>query len=1298
MNIGLGGPEWIGSRLSKRSPTDHTTAVVAPGFGSALRETDRSFSSQVVIARLVSLLVPARRLRRRPALMAVGGCCAAVLAFAQPRAGDEIGQPVVQAFAARDYDADPQVWGGVTDDAGFVYLGNKGCVLEYDGAVWRRIPIGNTVYVRALARAPDGRIYVGGVDELGYLASDAFGRKTFVSLRDRLPPEDRALGAIWTIKVGADGVYFAAGSRVIRWHEERFEVWREADARVFQRIGGPDHEGHVLVKLDGRPLERFVGNRREEVSGDAALRPIALMAAWPMGEDLLVVSANHGLWRVARDGRAEPWRTEVDGLLGTVRSAAPLPSGGLVLGTADRGLVELSADGRFVRQVGRAEGLRDNLARLGPIDRAGALWVGTNHGAARVLLDGPRTHFGAGAGLGDVAVHEIVRHRGDLVVASSAGLFRLKAREPGQLANARFEPVPGAPTELCFAVASTPAGLLVATNDRLWFLRDSTARLEPVAGSPTVLGLTSSQAEHQVWWGVSGSGGGLLRLEWRDEAWQVTRPHAGLAESLHSVAEDRHGDLWLAMATRGIWRVEFDPAPTPGGERPVRRVTKLTAGQGLPDPHGEVSVQEGEDGEIAFAVGDARWRFNRATGQPEPADAGPISPYWTAALGRAQLHGTSALAEEHVYWLAGDEGVERFVPAGANDPSPPAARLLGVTGRPGFTWPAAGRLAADQRNLIFEFAPLPTVQPAEFQTQLRGYDEAWSKPGRALTRVYTNLPAGAYTFAARARDGQGRWGPEATLAFTIAPAWWATWWARGAAAAALMAAVVGFVRWRVRALRRRNRELQAIIAARTAELQASRDAAEAANRAKSTFLAHMSHELRTPLNGILAYAQLLRREAALPEAQRARAGVIVRSGEHLLALINEVLDLAKVEAGRVARHESDCDLAASVAGVAELMRVRAEAKGLVWRVTIDPDLPAAVRTDEQKLRQVLLNLIGNAVKFTERGEVELVVRARAPSGESRPPFGSRTPFGTATVEFTVRDTGPGMPAESLAGKSSASGASLEHPAAGAGLGLALSQRFLELLGSRLHVASEVGQGTTCRFELTLPITPRPARVDDAVSFVSGYAGPARHALVVDDDEASRQGLAELLASVGFTVDSAGTGEAALARFRTRRPDLVLLDLRLAGGESGLVIARRLRAEPEGTHVRIVAVSASAFPTDREAALAAGCTDFLAKPFTETQLWTVIGGVLDLTWQLGVAQPVSPDTTALPLPEDLVSALQGLAAQGDVTGLRAALDEARRKHPAQAAFLAGLEQLAATYDLERVSARLATVAKGAKTHG
>ncbi|MBI3144697.1 MAG: response regulator, partial [Pseudogulbenkiania sp.] len=382
-----------------------------------------------------------------------------------------------------------------------------------------------------------------------------------------------------------------------------------------------------------------------------------------------------------------------------------------------------------------------------------------------------------------------------------------------------------------------------------------------------------------------------------------------------------------------------------------------------------------------------------------------------------------------------------------------------------------------------------------------------------------------------------------------------------------------------------------------AEARLAKDASEMANRAKSLFLANMSHELRTPLNGILGYAQVLQRDKMLGDRQIARLNVIQQSGEHLLTLINDILDLAKIEAGKLELSVSDMSLASFLYSIAEVIRVRAEQKGLDFVCDMAPDLPGAIRADERRLRQVLLNLLANAVNFTDSGRVSLYVGV-VPRNRLR---------------FEVRDTGIGIGEDQLeAVFQPFEQAGAARRPGGTGLGLAISRQFVRLMGSDIQVESRVGQGSTFRFDVEVPVVMAEPMAAGAARVVTGYEGPRLRVLVVDDVAENRAVVIDMLEPLGFAVVEAANGREGVVKAQTRRPQLILMDL-LMPEMDGLEAAYRLRQLPGLENVPIIMISASASGSDKEASLAAGANAFLPKPIDLGRLLSQISLLLTLDW-------------------------------------------------------------------------------------
>ena len=460
---------------------------------------------------------------------------------------------------------------------------------------------------------------------------------------------------------------------------------------------------------------------------------------------------------------------------------------------------------------------------------------------------------------------------------------------------------------------------------------------------------------------------------------------------------------------------------------------------------------------------------------------------------------------------------------------------------------------------------------------------------------------------------------------------------------------------------------------RDAQLRLAKESAEAATRAKSEFLANMSHELRTPLNGVLGYAQILLRDRSLDSSQRDALKAISRGGSHLLDLINDVLDLSKIEAGRIDLEPVATDLARLAVDLRYIVAEPIRLKGLLLTITLAADTPRRVVLDGRHLRQVLLNLLGNAVKFTERGEIRLAI---GQSGEQ--------------LTFAVSDTGIGIEANALdAIFESFTQTETGATAGGTGLGLTISRRLVAGMGGELKVESTLGQGSRFFFTLPLVLLPDGSRgtiSDDELAAPPPYArladGQDISALVADDDTTNRRILAGLLESAGFHVITATGGLEAVTLTAEHHPDIVFMDLRMPDLD-GLAATRQLSASPATSAIPVVAVTASAFGDTRTAARQAGCVDYLPKPVRAETLFAILRTQLGVQFVTGETPDALDDSGPIQVPPNLAVAtrIREAVTLGDIADLERLAQQLMADGAGDGALARRLAQLAAGFDFE-----------------
>jgi signal transduction histidine kinase/ligand-binding sensor domain-containing protein/DNA-binding response OmpR family regulator len=848
-----------------------------------------------------------------------------------------------------------------------------------------------------------------------------------------------------------------------------------------------DNQRTIWVGSQGGGMCRLVSTRfdcysvRNGLSGDSVETIIQDQEG-----SLWVGTETAGLNRF-RETPLSNYGSEI-GLEGSPRALFEDPDGSMWIGT-NTGVWRLK-DGKVIPYL-TDKGSANNYVYSMFLDREGNMWVGTDEGGLNKFTGHAVKTYKKTDGLADNFIPAVYQDRaGDIWAGTfSGGVSRL---HNGKFTN--YTTKEGLGSNRVWAIQEdhegnlwfgTDAGLSLFRNGQFVnFDLKETSQETPSMGSVMVI---YEDSDHVFWIGTYGAG--LKRF--KDGKFVTVGVRQGLFDdTIWSILEDDLGYFWMS-SNRGIFKVKKSEA---------------------------TDVVEGKLDKVnSQAYGAAGGMMS------SECNGGSQYSGWKTKQGKllfACLKSVVVVDPSHLPF----------------NPLPPPVVIEAVNiNQQDKTLPPGARVPAGMREVEFHYSALSYFAPEKvaFQYKLEGYEKDWSKLTTRRFARYTNLDPGHYTFRVKAANNDGVWNERgASFSFYLEPRFYQTKWFYSLCGLVLVLSPIAIYLLRIRHIRKNERALTVLVGRRTSELQAAKEMAEAATRAKSDFLANMSHEIRTPLNGVTGMLDLMT-QSELAADQKQLLSMARDSANTLMVVINDILDFSKIEAGMLAFDKSEFNLAAIVAEAARTMALHAHQKGLELVYQVDPQIPQLLLGDAGRLKQVLHNLVGNAVKFTARGEVVLrVTQERRTDHEIE-------------LRFAVSDTGIGIPLEKqqlIFDAFFQGDASTTRKFGGTGLGLAISSRIVELMGGSMTVVSKVGEGSTFYFTVPMQV---PAHADaanaEAPKELQGVS-----ALIVDDNLNSRTVLEQLLSAWDIKATSAASASEALDLLAGAAYQLLVIDSRMPG--------------------------------------------------------------------------------------------------------------------------------------------------------
>ena len=1228
----------------------------------------------------------------------------------------ESGIPLITNYLPKNYFANVQNWASLQDKRGVMYFANGEGVLEYDGVNWRLINVPNDL-VRCLAIDEDGIIYVGGINEIGYLSADSTGLLKYASLNKLISKDIPDFGDVWRIIVNQDGLYFQTFSSLFliesskeknasflngvlknhfikRWESRtRFNPIHSLENRIFA------HERNVGLQelVDGK-LNILKGG--EEFAQDL----ICIMLPFPppkvksskIPTRILIGSLRRGLFLY--DGtKFEKFNNEADNYLIENRlyfRGALLHDGSYAFGTQVGGIVVIDSLGRLKRIFNKSDGLINNTVwDLFP-DREGNLWASLDYGISKILYPSSSLIFNEKSGF-EGTIQAINNYEGKIYLASSSGIYYSNLNEYQK--DKIFKRVQGITVQSWFLLPLNNS-LYAATNDGIFEIKNNSASIIDINLRYTYCLYKSISDTTIIYAGLHN---GLAVLKNQNQKLSVVGVIPNFQNGILDIQEDEDGNLWLNDISGKIIKIKIpseksdlagykkqnldDPQTFKSKLKLFnykekvyfynfnkifrfdKESNKLISDKKfedvLVDTTDRILNIYNQDDKVLWLIKNTRgktlvqqitlnnsrsinktYAFLEMTGEDFLSDISLFKFYidennknkiWVSAGNILVNYSINSTYESDKFIKA--------TPLIRKVSTDNSIIYNGYWNTPNLT-DKDTEIKFSQNSIIFEFASPSYYKESgnDYQYKLEGFSDNWSEWNRDTKKEYTNLQSGSFVFKVRTRDILGNVSEEAAFSFRILPPWYKTWWANLLGFLIVLLIINSVIRFRVSYLKNKNIVLERLVNERTAKINEQKETlAKQAQKLleldqiKSNFFANISHEFRTPLTLIKGQLENVLRMVK-DETVKKKINIAFNNSNRLNRLINQVLDLSKLESGKMKLEYESTDIiallknrVASFDSLAEQNKILVKFESKLESLLLD--------IDREKIEEVIDNILSNAFKFTPpNGKITLTLE------EDKSEF-------TNYAVIKISDTGIGIAEDKLANifdRFFQADSSSTKQYEGTGLGLAIVKEIVELHGGSITVTSKINTGTS--FLIFLPVDEteiRSSEIEQSKELEKIKIEEDKSLiLIVEDNSEVRSYIKENL-EANYRIEEAVNGEEGISKAIEKIPDLIITDVMMPKVD-GFELCNKLKNDHRTSHIPIVILTAKANEEDKIGGLQIGADEFLAKPFSPRELEIRVGNLIHIRQLLRekykeVSVIKSEDIKANPIDKEFLEKVFGL---------------------------------------------------------